>query len=67
MSCQSAYRGGVSRRKTDARFVTGPHGRIAYEHIGPLTQESFQKKVLPVIERLRREGRAAAMAAPQAD
>ena len=36
-------------------FVIGPDGHIAYKHIGPLTPESFQQKVMPVIERLRRQ------------
>lgn len=36
-------------------FVIGPDGHIAFKHIGPLTPESFQQKVLPVIERLRRQ------------
>jgi cytochrome c biogenesis protein CcmG/thiol:disulfide interchange protein DsbE len=35
-------------------FVIDPSGRIAYKHIGPMTTEFVQDKLLPMIERLRR-------------
>ncbi|HKJ54164.1 MAG TPA: DsbE family thiol:disulfide interchange protein [Gammaproteobacteria bacterium] len=33
-------------------FVIGADGRIKYKHIGPVTEESLQQKVLPVIKEL---------------
>jgi cytochrome c biogenesis protein CcmG/thiol:disulfide interchange protein DsbE len=33
-------------------FVIGADGRIKYKHIGPVTHESLQQKVLPVIREL---------------
>lgn len=34
-------------------FVISRDGRIAYKHIGPLTQEFVRDKLLPMIERLK--------------
>jgi len=34
-------------------FVVGPDGRIAYKHIGPLTEEVLAETVIPLVERLR--------------
>ena len=36
-------------------FVVGKDGRIAYKHIGPLTQEALDRTILPLIERLRQQ------------
>lgn len=33
-------------------FVIGKDGRIAYKHIGPLTPESLNRTILPLIKRL---------------
>lgn len=33
-------------------FIVGADGRIKYKHIGPVTQESLNEKVLPVIREL---------------
>lgn len=40
-------------------FVVGADGRIAYKHIGPLTQHDIDATVMPLVERLRREARGA--------
>lgn len=37
-------------------FVVGPDGRIAYKHIGAVTPEVLQTKILPLVESLRRDG-----------
>ncbi len=37
-------------------FVIDRAGRIAYKHIGPITPEALQGKILPLIEELRRDG-----------
>lgn len=37
-------------------FVVGADGRIAYRHIGALTQSDLERTILPLVERLRREG-----------
>jgi len=34
-------------------FVVGKDGRIAYKHIGPLTPEDLEEKIIPLIKRLR--------------
>ena len=34
-------------------FVIDRDGRIAYKHIGPLTQDVLRKKILPLISELR--------------
>tara|TARA_R110000787_G_scaffold70001_9_gene155584 strand:+ start:1779 stop:2378 length:600 start_codon:yes stop_codon:yes gene_type:complete len=34
-------------------FVIGPDGHIAYKHVGPLTPETIQDTILPLVERLR--------------
>lgn len=44
-------------------FVVDRDGRIAYKHIGPLTPEVLQNKLLPLIERLRGSGSPATGAA----
>lgn len=36
-------------------FVVGADGIIAYKEIGPLTQETLDKTILPLIARLRKE------------
>lgn len=37
-------------------FVVGADGVIAYKHVGAVTEEALATKILPLIERLRREG-----------
>ena len=37
-------------------FVVDRSGRIAYKHIGPLTPAVLENTVLPMVEKLRREG-----------
>lgn len=41
-------------------FVVGPNGAIAYKHVGPMTRETLQSKVLPAIERAKASAPAAA-------
>ena len=36
-------------------FIIGKDGRIAYKHIGPLTQEVLDRTVLPFVTRLREQ------------
>lgn len=36
-------------------FVVTRHGRIAYRHIGPLTDEALDKTILPLVRRLRQQ------------
>ena len=31
-------------------FVVGPDGKILYKHVGPLTPQALQEKILPLIE-----------------
>ncbi len=38
-------------------FVIGRDGRIAYKHIGPVTAQALKDVILPLIGRLREEGR----------
>ncbi|MER9586189.1 DsbE family thiol:disulfide interchange protein [Mesorhizobium sp. M0276] len=38
-------------------FVVSADGRIAYKHIGPVTQEALTKTILPLVERLRAQAR----------
>jgi cytochrome c biogenesis protein CcmG/thiol:disulfide interchange protein DsbE len=38
-------------------FVIGADGRIAYKHIGPVTRETLDKTILPLVERLQSEAR----------
>jgi cytochrome c biogenesis protein CcmG/thiol:disulfide interchange protein DsbE len=38
-------------------FVVSADGRIAHKHIGPLTRRDLDETILPLVERLRREGR----------
>jgi cytochrome c biogenesis protein CcmG/thiol:disulfide interchange protein DsbE len=33
-------------------FVVGADGRIAFKHIGPLTEQSLRETMLPLIARL---------------
>lgn len=35
-------------------FVIDRHGRIAYKHIGPLTLNAMQQKILPLVSELRK-------------
>ncbi len=44
-------------------FVVDRDGRIGFKHIGPLTPEVLQNKLLPLIERLRGSGSPATGAA----
>lgn len=37
-------------------FVIDRAGRIAYKHIGPITRDVLQSKILPLIEELRQDG-----------
>lgn len=37
-------------------FVVSAGGRIAYKHIGPLTEKALDEIVLPLVRRLRSEG-----------
>ncbi len=32
-------------------FVVGPDGKILYKHVGPLTPQALQEKILPLIEK----------------
>jgi cytochrome c biogenesis protein CcmG/thiol:disulfide interchange protein DsbE len=34
-------------------FVVGGDGRIAYKHIGPLSEETLERTILPLVARLR--------------
>ncbi len=36
-------------------FVIGKDGRIAYKHIGPLTQDVLDRTILPLVTRLREQ------------
>jgi len=36
-------------------FVVGADGRIAYKHIGPVTEDALARIILPLVERLRAE------------
>jgi len=45
-------------------FVIDSQGRIAYKHIGPVTEAFVRSKLLPMIEGLRRQGPSAREAAP---
>lgn len=38
-------------------FVVSADGRIAYKHIGPVTQEALTKTILPLVQRLRAKTR----------
>lgn len=38
-------------------FVVDASGRIAFKHIGPVTPEVLNSTILPLVERLRAEGR----------
>lgn len=38
-------------------FVVGADGRIAYKHIGAVTDEALQRTILPLVERLRAEAK----------
>lgn len=38
-------------------FVVGADGRIAYKHIGAVTQKGLDETILPLVERLRAEAR----------
>ena len=37
-------------------FVIDPQGRIAYKHIGPMTEDFVHKKLVPMIDEIRRRG-----------
>lgn len=41
-------------------FIVDAKGRIAYKHVGPISKESLEEKVIPAIEKAR----AAAKAGP---
>jgi len=34
-------------------FVVGADGRVAYRHIGPVTEQALSETILPLVERLR--------------
>ncbi len=36
-------------------FVISAQGTIAYKHIGPVTQETLEQTILPLVARLRRQ------------
>ncbi len=38
-------------------FVVSADGRIAYKHIGAVTEEALEKTILPLVERLRAEAK----------
>jgi len=38
-------------------FVIGADGRIAYKHIGPVTRETLDKTILPLVARLQSKAR----------
>jgi cytochrome c biogenesis protein CcmG, thiol:disulfide interchange protein DsbE len=40
-------------------FVVGADGTIAYKHIGAITEEALEKAILPLVERLRKDGQGA--------
>jgi cytochrome c biogenesis protein CcmG/thiol:disulfide interchange protein DsbE len=40
-------------------FVVDARGIVAYKHIGPITQQALDETILPLIARLREEGRVA--------
>ena len=33
-------------------FVIGPEGHIAYKHVGPLTPETIQNTIIPLVQSL---------------
>lgn len=37
-------------------FVIDPQGRIAYKHIGPMTEDFVRSKLVPMIDEIRRRG-----------
>jgi cytochrome c biogenesis protein CcmG/thiol:disulfide interchange protein DsbE len=37
-------------------FVIDPQGRIAYKHIGPMTEDFVHTKLVPMIDEIRRRG-----------
>jgi cytochrome c biogenesis protein CcmG, thiol:disulfide interchange protein DsbE len=41
-------------------FIVGSDGVIAYKQIGPLTEETLNQTIMPLIERLRRQAKGAA-------
>jgi cytochrome c biogenesis protein CcmG/thiol:disulfide interchange protein DsbE len=41
-------------------FVVGPGGRIAYKHVGPVTEQALKETILPLVERLRASTEGAA-------
>jgi len=40
-------------------FVIDPQGRIAYKHIGPMTEDFVRSKLVPMIDEIRRRGLSA--------
>ena len=40
-------------------FVISPDGGIAHKHIGPVTQKDLDRTILPLVARLREDGRRA--------
>jgi len=42
-------------------FIVGRDGHIAYKHIGPITEEAWNKKILPVIRTLQARTSSAAV------
>jgi cytochrome c biogenesis protein CcmG/thiol:disulfide interchange protein DsbE len=37
-------------------FVIGAGGRVAYKHIGQMTRQALDETILPLVERLRKDG-----------
>ncbi|MEO7854237.1 MAG: DsbE family thiol:disulfide interchange protein, partial [Rubrivivax sp.] len=40
-------------------FVVDAQGRIAYKHIGPMTEQFVRDKLVPMVEKLQRQGASA--------
>ncbi len=38
-------------------FVIGADGRVAYKHVGPVTEEALRETILPLVERLCRQAK----------
>lgn len=46
-------------------FVIGADGRIAYKHVGPVTEQALTETILPMVERLRQGNLGAVSESPQ--
>ncbi|MBO6720115.1 MAG: DsbE family thiol:disulfide interchange protein [Rhizobiaceae bacterium] len=38
-------------------FIIGADGRVAYKHIGPVSEEALTRTILPLVEELRRQAK----------